>query len=1364
MHGKLPIRRVGAILPALCLVGVVLCVAVLTWLSTIGLPDSVLRRAEALAAEQGVQLKLGSIRLAPSSGLAVQFGNVRLTLPQENAEPLALYARKIRVSFGFAKLLSGHYLPERIHLPAGSLCLPLEQDGRGTPLLLSELNARAEWPEDDKDLRVSLRGTLNGIALASSLRLPMPELTAEEDEEPSEAADPMATVQAYRPQLRRVRDEIARQQWTAAEQPRLELRVNLLGDTPRISAKAQVPRWDQEPFRFLSITLDADFRNNTLVINQGGFRTEAPAAEVSLQGGYDLTRREVDFRLSSTAPVITMMQKLVDAEQIPEPLKKLHVEPDHAPTIELAGHAALTEDMQPEHIRLEGTLHQDGLVFGESSVNETSLSFYYDDGNLNIDKLQFRLPDGAITATALLHDGKGQADLKLDAPADTLLQLAREAELLTAVECAQLGISGIVTLAAHADLSLPVFVPGKTTFAELVPSLLGAKVHLELGQVTQEGLTLVGPWLDVTLEGINAEMTEMQHAALTITLPRATYQQDDLSLEEKEASLTLNISRLQFGNESCAAQEATLQAALKSHFAQIGEQQASAEDMTLSARLGDLHLPVSGESAPTLGSLAAELSCGAAAMEEQKLTGLKLSLSDLRDLVLSGELKDLPQSGALHLTLATLDSGDKLHAADTEATLTLHEGGAAQLALSGYLNEKPWESHASARLHEDGNTLFLDEAHLALPSAELEPLLAAAGLTIDEVKIPAELELTLRRAELALAPFELKHALATLRIPALTRCPQLPVLKGQDITIGVDTVLDLRTDAEGNILYTGTARVTHETGELNAELEGNLSSSVRVRGDNTIHADVIDRLIDDPDAHSIMRDFIFTRGVTKIHASNIDTFVDYSNGITVISHCDADIRDMDYMLMSMEDTEDAEGNILTEKVRTDLGTDFPYSRVSRGTCGVDVEVRMNRKDAQGNPIKDVILVDLTDAELLYDNRPWFKRQGITGGKAETILRAKRVRLDIENSVVLLDDIEGECYPAYAIGMFYPELQIFMKDVRLTRPALASTKHCAFPIASDCATPMGGTIRALCPTGASFDFLGTRIPLEKFSGFITISDDDVYLNRMNALTWEGVLNADVRIGFTGNTSSFDGYVRAQNLNLHEIAAAYDVDLSPALVTANCRFTCPGADVDKLRAYGTYAVQDGNLLELKIFNPVGDLISDLPNYLVKFESAVSPRGEEYRPNWILRQLGKLFSATGDTVGSVGGSITRTAEKVPFAKHLISYDIQDAYGTYRIDRGHLITENAKVKGHNLNVRLNLDMGLDKLDLRGNLWPTISGVPTLLLAPLTFVSDYMIDIVLYGSLSDIQWHFALDPALRKEKEEKFTPSAESEERPMKH
>lgn len=1366
MRGTIPIRRVGGLLPTLCLVGFVVCLGLLVWMTEIGLPDSMLRRVEQEAAKQGVELSVGSICLAPSSGLALQLEDVHVRIPQEDAAPISLDTRKIRIIFGFGKLVNGNCIPESIHVPEGRLTFPLEQEGSGHPLSLTDFNARAECIEEDSLLRLFLRGHLNGIELDTGVRLPMPNITEETpDDTGAEGPSPLAEMQEMRPILRSVRNHIERQQWSETEAPRVEVRANFTGDTPHIIAKAEVPRWEQAPFRFRDIKLDTVFRNNTLLINQGGFRTESPDAVVSLQGGYDFTKREADFRLTSNAPVVTMVQKLVAEEDIPELVKQLHIKPEHAPHIKLAGHITLTENDEIENIRLEGDIHQDGLLFGKTEVTQTDLSFYFDNGNLNIDKLSFRLPEGGLFATALLRDGKGQADIKADIPTPVLMQLAQDAELLTAEQCAQLGLSGTNTLALTADFTDPLFVPGKTKFEEFVPTLRGLKAHLELERVTQEGLTLFNPWLDVALEGAEHDTEQAQAAKLTLslTLPRTEYRQGEMSSEEREGALTLTLDNLHVEGDSFRAQTAELTASLKSHTASIGGQHASAGGMSLSAQLAALSIPFSGGAAPTIGSGKADFRCDTAAMEEQKLTGLNISLTDLRDLVLSGERKDLPQSGTLHLALTTLNSGELLRATDAEATLSLQEQGAAQLSLSGYLNDKPWESHASARLQEKGDTLLIDELHIALPAAELEPLLAASGLTVSEVKTPEEIELSVREAELRLSTLTLQRAGVDLRIPALIRCPQQPVLKGQDITLGIDIHADIDAEKDGGFRYRGKTRITHSTGEFNAVFDGDTSSSVRLRGSCTIWADAVDRLIDDPDAHAFLRDFRFIPGRSQVTADNIDAVIDFSNGLTVLSHCDAETRNVGFLCLSMTDEEDEEGNILSERLRTDLGTDDPYTWSPLARCGVDTEIRLDRKDAQGRAIPDVMVVKLTRPELHHDNRRWFERQGITGGKAETVLRGELITIDIEHSYAVLQNVEGECYPAYAFGMFFPDIQHYMKDVRILRPVKAAAAFARFPIMSDCTEPMQATISARCATGASLHMLGTGIPLEKFSGFVTISDTEVGLNSMNALVWEGVANADIRIGFSGEECSFDGYIKAENLNLHHIAAAFGTELSPALVSADCRFMSKGEDLQKLRAYGSYSVQDGNLLELKLFTPVGELISDLPNYLIKFESAVSPKGEDYRPNWVLSRLGKLFSATGNSVGSIGGKITRTAETLPFAKHLISYDIQDAYGSYYIRNGRLVTENAKVVGNNLNVRFNLSVGLENLDLRGNLWPTISGVPTVILSPLTFISDYMIDIVIRGTLSDIKWHFALDNALRKKRKEDFTPSAESEERPKK-
>lgn len=1367
MAGHLPIRRIGAILPTLCLVGVVVLALLLLWLCKVGLPDCVLREIEALAAENGVPLHVERIRLAPGAGPTIRLEGVALTLPQEHALPVRVHARKIRVEFSFGKLVSGHYLPESVHIPEAALVFPLEQDAAAKPLHIDGLNARLTLTDDDKELRGSVRGQFNGIDLVLSGSFPLPEMSATPNQEvnTSESVALPAIPDETLALLRRVRDEIERQEWVAPRMPLLELRIDLTGDSPVAACRGNIPSWEEEPFHFRDISVDADIRDNTILINHGGFRTVTPDAEVTLRGGFDWVRREADFRLSSTVAVINMLQTLID-EELPEPAKRLRVAPEAAPNIDLDGHLSFTQENAIHDITLRGKLTQEGMQFGNSDIDRLELSFYFSDGNLNIDTLNITLPNGSLQAEAQVNNGKGQARLHVTAPAERLLTLARDAELLTEEQCRFATLGGKLELDAAAELQLPIFEPGETSLQELVPMLCGAKLKLSLDSLDAEGLHLKAPALEAELQGCEHSNTRAQAESCTLKLrfDELAYEHDTLHLQEKEAAVELHMDKWAVSAESLLAEGLVLDTSLARHEAEADGRHADADGLHLHASLQGLNVPFTGDSAPTVAMLNADFSCEASSMEDQKLRGLVIGIQDLQGLKLSTEIRSaLPESGSIRLCMDSLVGGaEQPPLTDTELSLS-REPGTDTFTAEGAakVNDRELKLRAEALLSEDGSRLAIPHAHLSLPLSAFEPLLEAAELTRPEVKVPALVEADISGATILLTPFRPEEMHVHLLIPELTRCPQMPVLKGQDVTIGIDADFGLKVAGNGDILYKGTACVTHASGKLDAAFDGNASTHVRITGTNTIYADAVDRLIDYPDAHVIMRDFIFTPGVTKLKASNIDTLVDYSNGITVVSHCDADVRDLDYMLMSMEDEVDDQGNILREKVRSDLGTAYPYSRASHATCGVDVEVRMNRTDAQGKPMPDVICVDLTHPELHYDNRPWFKRMGISGGKAETVLRGRNVKLDIENSVVILDHIEGECYPAYAIGMFYPDLQIFMKDVLLTQPAHASTAYCAFPMANDCKVPMGGTIRALCDKGAAFRFLGTEIPIDEFSGYVTVSDTDVYLSRMNGLTWGGVLNADVSIGFTGGKTSFDGYVQADNLDLKEIAAAYDTTLSPALCTADIRFNSPSSDLNDLRAYGAFYIADGDLMQLKIFNPVGDLITDLPNYLVKFESSVSPRGEAYKPNWILRTLNKLFSSTGNTVDYIGGEMTDTATRLPFANHLLRYDIQSAEGKFEIANGHLITRQAKAKGYNLSVRMNLDLALEDLALKGNIWPKISSVPTLMLAPITFLSDYMIDIVIYGTLSDIKWKFGLD---KNTNGQPFVPSAESDSSDERH
>lgn len=290
--------------------------------------------------------------------------------------------------------------------------------------------------------------------------------------------------------------------------------------------------------------------------------------------------------------------------------------------------------------------------------------------------------------------------------------------------------------------------------------------------------------------------------------------------------------------------------------------------------------------------------------------------------------------------------------------------------------------------------------------------------------------------------------------------------------------------------------------------------------------------------------------------------------------------------------------------------------------------------------------------------------------------------------------------------------------------------------------MQGLIRADAPTGAGFRFLGTTIPFTNFSGFINISDVDVYLDRMNAECWGGVMNGAVRIGFSGEHTTLDGYIQARTMNLKDIVASYGQEFTPATCSGFIRFQAPQPELEAVQAYGRVSLRDGDLMQIGLFRPVGSLLSDMPGYLAKLQKSVTFQEEttESTPSWADKFIRYVFDTSSNAVDSL--------YDIPFANHFLRYGIDEAFTKFDIRNGHLITRDMTARGYNLDIRTQLDIDLDKLTLTGDLWPRISSVPTVIISPVTILSKFLIDINLYGDVLNPQWKIGLSKKLSHEVE----------------
>ncbi len=1309
MARKITIRRVGGLLPAVSLVVLVLLASLVIWLSTVGLPGSALRAIEAEAAKEGIHLKLGSVKLSPSSGLAVRARRVALYAAAGDAQPLATLERATLGISARALLLQGKLLPTKAEFR--NLHISLPTDGEA-PLRMENISASALIRQGNYVRLTSATALVEGIPVTLRGAFELPELSPAKPTPGSSSSEPLdlpALLEPCKAPAGKIQRAIAAQRWTPEERPSVELRLIALRNT-QLSARINIPRYDEQQFHFRDASLDIAYQNNTLLINKAQFRTIEPESEVTLQGGYDIPARHLSFNLESTAALTRMAEAIsipgVEMESILPWLQRFRHPDDAAPHITLRGDVYFEEDFSPKALSLTGQLSQKDFSFGQTDIDELSLSFFYRDGSFNIDRVQLVFPTGSLTlsASASATTGKGKARVVADLDIPHLLHFASEftPEPLSLPE--GLELAGNLQLDAGAELDMPAFISGSTQWDQFLPTLHKVDLKVAIPRASHHGVSMEQPLLSVKLNGLHQAEGELIPQG--VEQVQLAFQAESVKLPRKE------------GEETATSMNAA----------------------ALALELHDLNF--AAPAAPHIAQASGKLHLGTLSLPALKAQALELELADARNIrPLAEDWRHMLQEAALRLTTGAMHSGDTLLGA-LDSKLALDAQGHIDLRTILDRDGHRMNLELHPQLTEEG-LLVLEQVQLELPAAGFTPLLALADTHITQIRLP-DTVLLQGSASYDTRAGHLRQAELTLNIPQLVRTPGdgVAAFKGQEIPLSVLLRAQAQGRENGHVDYDGTLKVVHTAGKADRSIDlsfkGDSASHIHLEGRNTMDVAVVNRLIDLYDAHVIMRDFITHEGSrTDVDIRSVD--INYADGLTISASCDAHIDDIGYLLYSIDDELDAAGRPTgKESVRTDLGKN-PYRQIEKARAHVDV---LYKEDAQGK-VEDT-RISILNADVTYDNRPWLRSKGFKKGVKSSRLQGGAVIIDIENSFVELRDVHGQAYPAYAIGAYYADLQGFLKDLILEQPASLETKRCLFPIGDDCPHPFSGSIR-IEARRAGYRFLGTTFPLTHLSGFIWFRDGAVCLDRLNAACWDGAVNAALTIDYSGKRTGFDGYATLQNINLKPLAAAYGSKQQPALCNGNIRFRTPSPDIDALQAYGEVHIVNGDLMDLKIFRPVGDLITDLPGNLAELERKAL-RSEGGKPTWLDRQLSKLFKKTGDTFSNVGEGVSTAANNVPFANHFLRYDLQEVHSRFTIGKGKLTTQGMKALGYNLNVGVQLDLDLDKLTIEGDLWPKISSVPTIILSPITFLSDFMIDIQVFGPVDDIDWKFGLN---RKRKEE---------------
>ena len=1389
MAGKLNIRRVGSLLPTLCLLVITAIGIVVAWLGTCGFPESLLRYVEKQAGEQGIHLKLDSVRAAMVQGPALCVEGITIYLDADakrKEAPLATVQR-VTVGLNFPRLLRGEIWPSVLRVEGGDIRIPLREDAEGRDFHVSSLKLLGNGYGNAlrltsgtlqvQGIPVTLRGSISREILLQFLQKDQPENT--------EKIDLKQLLGEHRELLDQIAAKIEEQHWNTEETPSLDLRIN--GESEwRISVRSRIPSYDSGPFLFRDTEVDVEYAHETVTINSLKFRTVEPDSSAALQGAYSISDRHLSFNMRSNAALLAMMQRF-GGEEAHVFLSKFSHAPENPPHLSLEGDVVFEENFSLSSARLRGRVEQKQLKIGSSLVEELYLSFFYSNGDFNIDRLELKLPDGSLQVQATAKDGEGQAQIAADLQVQRVFSLLRDLADLEPDLPEGLVLDNRVKLQLHARLDVPTFKPGGTEWQDFVPTfhMLGLKLNTK--SLSYLDHYLEEPYLELHLEGVknltNNESGSMRQVRLTLRARRADLparQRDASSWQISEPVLDVVLHGSSLTSAGLPKQVKMAQAELKA--AAITEISPTAQTISVASPEKELEEKETQVSA----SLSANalrvnfilrdvqsnekgipISAASAALVAQvqdvvygdwTVQSVELTLDDV------GELKLSPADGkffsSAHLQTGLhglLRDGVALGEASADMHLQEQTKGHVNLSFTPAQSDAIPASLEAVADWSNPQEIVLRDVQLHAPSGVLALVPGLLQTEMEDLQMPQEL--TVRGSATLDATLRLLQANAELQAPGLVRTPQRQkVFRGKQIPLDVAAVIRAHRSPDDQIAFNVHLDVMHETGKLNADVRGSTTGKFRVTGTNTIRPDIVDALIDNEDAHSIIRDFRFN-DASRSTITDIAVDVDLSSGTAVDSYCRVNLENAEYLLSVIEDTPDG-----GERLRRDLGNN-PYTRVNHAACAVIAHVRLDCRKEDGTPIPDETVITIRDPLLVYDNTPWLGKNKIKKGVRETRLSGQEVVIDVEHSFVELRQIKGAVYPAYSLGMFFADLYGFLEDIHLARPATVETAYCLFPIYDDCKESMRGTIRVEAPQGAFFHFLGTEIPMEDFSGFISLSDSAVLLDRLNACTWEGVLNGSVRILISGRHTGFDGYVRAQCMNLQKIAAAYDSKQAPALCNGEIRFNSPSPDLDKIRAYGNLHIKDGDLISLSIFRPVGSLITDLPKHFERMEQEARTKigKPETKPGFFSRVISSVFRGLGSIVGKTGGSIGNTAGKIPGMNHLIAYNLQEARANFHITNGWIYTKDMIASGSNLDVKLVAGIDLDTMEISGHLWPSISSLPTVILSPLTILSDFMVDVVLYGQASDPKWRIALDRRLRDRHKSASSGAANATERAKK-
>ena len=350
---------------------------------------------------------------------------------------------------------------------------------------------------------------------------------------------------------------------------------------------------------------------------------------------------------------------------------------------------------------------------------------------------------------------------------------------------------------------------------------------------------------------------------------------------------------------------------------------------------------------------------------------------------------------------------------------------------------------------------------------------------------------------------------------------------------------DLEVEYRPNQLFVQNCRIELEKGKFELFANGFLDGQMFVMGQSTVPLDTIDKLMAMKDDDFFMERYAFNDN------SGIKLSFQGTKGLN-----------------NLENAIDIEAGV------SGANTKFK-----------GVEIKSARADA--HLVTDQLV--LTNVALTVSNSDYLSSAGLSGGPADSSLKAKSIDFRIVPDTVEVLGLDGQAYPAHTLRMFSDDAAKVLREFVFTRPVTLSGGG-MFPMGDDLKL-MKGRIRFDASAGrVRYKILGTTLDLGRTKGEVLISPQWVVVDKLQGTIWEGSFTGRVLAQIDGG-DALNGSFVLQDMNLTAIGKSYGEKMEKATVHGAIEFSSMGGNMNSIQAKGEAALVHGNLVEIPIVGFLG-----------------------------------------------------------------------------------------------------------------------------------------------------------------------------------